>query len=222
VGSSVEFDEIEGMTLLGVRRFGLSRSSHVVKRATDVVVSALACIFLVPLFALIALAIRLDSPGPIFFRQMRVGRADACFEMLKFRSMIDGAEEMRAPLLPRNQSEGTFKLRQDPRVTRVGRFLRSTSLDELPQLINVLRGDMSLVGPRPLILEEDGFIEGHYRGRLEMAPGMTGPWQLLGPTRVPLQEMVKMDYLYGANWSLWADIKVLLRTVAHVLARRGM
>jgi exopolysaccharide biosynthesis polyprenyl glycosylphosphotransferase len=222
VGSSVEFDEIEGTTLLGVRRFGLSRSSTALKRATDVVISALACILLAPVFALIAVAIRLDSQGPILFRQTRVGRGDACFEMLKFRSMVDGAEDMRAPLLAHNQSEGMFKLRQDPRVTRVGRLLRATSLDELPQLINVLRGDMSLVGPRPLILEEDGFIEGHYRGRLDLAPGMTGPWQLLGPTRVPLQEMVKMDYLYGANWSLWADIKVMLRTVTHVVARRGM
>jgi exopolysaccharide biosynthesis polyprenyl glycosylphosphotransferase len=222
VGSSVEFDEVEGTPLLAVRRFGLSRSSKAVKRATDLAVSSLACIFLAPLFALIALAIRLDSPGPIFFRQTRVGRADACFEMLKFRSMVDGAETMRAPLLAQNESQGIFKLRGDPRVTRVGRFLRATSLDELPQLINVVRGDMSLVGPRPLILEEDGFIEGHYRGRLELAPGITGPWQLLGPTRVPLKEMVKMDYLYGANWSLWADIKVLLRTVAHVLGRRGM
>jgi exopolysaccharide biosynthesis polyprenyl glycosylphosphotransferase len=222
VGSSVEFDEVEGMTLLAVRRFGLSRSSKAIKRATDVVISALACIFLAPLFALIALAIRLDSPGPIFFRQTRVGRGDACFEMLKFRSMVVGAEDMRAPLLSLNESDGVFKLRQDPRVTRVGRLLRATSLDELPQLINVLRGDMSLVGPRPLILEEDGFIEGHYRGRLELAPGITGPWQLFGPTRVPLREMVKMDYLYGANWSLWADVKVLLRTIAYVLARRGM
>lgn len=222
VGSSVEFDEVEGMPLLAVRSFGLSRSSRAIKRATDVAISAVACIVLAPLFALIALAIRLDSPGPIFFRQTRVGRADACFEMLKFRSMVDGAENMRAPLLSRNESEGLFKLHQDPRVTRVGRFLRATSLDELPQLINVVRGDMSLVGPRPLILEEDGFIEGHYRGRLELAPGITGPWQLFGPTRVPLREMVKMDYLYGANWSLWADVKVLLRTVAHVVSRRGM
>jgi lipopolysaccharide/colanic/teichoic acid biosynthesis glycosyltransferase len=136
--------------------------------------------------------------------------------------MIDGADAQRALLEELSVSEGLFKIPRDPRVTRVGRMLRATSLDELPQLVNVLRGEMSLVGPRPLILEEDETIEGHYRGRLELAPGMTGPWQLLGPARVPLREMVNMDYLYGANWSLWTDIKVLLRTVGHVIQRRGM
>ena len=222
VGSSVEFDHFEGMTVLGVRRFGLSRSSRFLKRAMDLVLAAVGLVVTAPLFALIAVAIRFDSPGPIFFRQMRMGRGDACFEMLKFRSMVDGADAQRERLLAHNESDGLFKLRNDPRVTRVGRFLRSTHLDELPQLINVLRGEMSLVGPRPLILEEDGTIEGHYRGRLEMAPGITGPWQLLGPVRVPLREMLNMDYLYGANWSLWTDIKVLLRTLAHVLRRDGM
>jgi lipopolysaccharide/colanic/teichoic acid biosynthesis glycosyltransferase len=142
--------------------------------------------------------------------------------MVKFRSMFDGAEAQRAALQALNETDGVFKLSSDPRVTRVGRFLRSASLDELPQLLNVLRGDMSLVGPRPLIVDEDRLIEGQLRSRLSLAPGMTGPWQVLGPARPPLSEMVKTDYLYAANWSLWNDVKILLRTFAHVTARRGV
>ena len=115
-----------------------------------------------------------------------------------------------------------FKLSDDPRVTRVGRFLRRTSIDELPQLLNVLRGDMSLVGPRPLVVDEDRLVSGRHRDRLQFAPGMTGPWQVLGPKRPPLAEMVKTDYLYAANWSLWTDIKILVRTFSHVLALRGL
>ena len=110
----------------------------------------------------------------------------------------------------------------DPRVTRVGRFLRKTSLDELPQLFNVMAGEMSLVGPRPLVVDEDELVKGWDRRRLHLTPGMTGPWQILGPTRVPLTEMVGIDYLYGANWSLWLDIKILLRTLGHVLRRQGL
>ena len=156
------------------------------------------------------------------FAQLRVGRDGRPFRMIKFRSMIDGAEAQRAALETLNETDGIFKLTDDPRVTRVGRLLRRTSIDELPQLINVLRGDMSLVGPRPLVLDEDRLIEGRHRERLLFAPGMTGPWQVLGPRRPPLSEMVKTDYLYAANWSLWTDIKILLRTVAHVAAQRGL
>ncbi len=141
--------------------------------------------------------------------------------MVKFRTMIDGAEAQRAALDALNETDGLFKITDDPRVTRVGRFLRRTSIDELPQLINVLHGDMSLVGPRPLVLDEDRLIEGRHRDRLQFAPGMTGPWQVLGPNRPPLSEMVKTDYLYAANWSLWSDVKILLRTFSHVFARRG-
>jgi lipopolysaccharide/colanic/teichoic acid biosynthesis glycosyltransferase len=136
--------------------------------------------------------------------------------------MYDGADAFRDELATRNETSGLFKLTLDPRVTPVGRLLRSSSLDELPQLFNVLRGEMSLVGPRPLILEEDSKVLGWARRRLHLTPGMTGPWQVLGATRVPLQEMVKVDYLYIANWSLWGDIKALLRTFPHVLGRRGL
>jgi exopolysaccharide biosynthesis polyprenyl glycosylphosphotransferase len=222
VGSAVEFDSVGGVTVLGVRRPGLTRSSRAVKRGMDVVGSALGLLVLAPLGALIALAIKFESRGPVFFSQLRVGRDGRTFRMVKFRSMIDGAEAQRAALDALNETNGLFKLQADPRITSVGRFLRRTSIDELPQLINVLRGDMSLVGPRPLVVDEDRLVEGRHRERLQFAPGMTGPWQVLGPARPPLSEMVKTDYLYAANWSLWTDIKILLRTVGHVAAQRGL
>jgi exopolysaccharide biosynthesis polyprenyl glycosylphosphotransferase len=222
IGSAVDFDSVGGVTVLGVRRAGLGRSSFAVKRLMDVAGALAGIVLLAPLGALVALAIRLDSPGPVFFRQPRVGRSGRAFSMIKFRSMVDGADAQRAALLGRNETAGLFKLSADPRVTRVGRWLRRTSLDELPQLINVLRGEMSLVGPRPLVLDEDRLVEGRDRERLLLAPGMTGPWQVLGPERPPLPEMVKTDYLYAANWSLWTDLKIILRTVGHMLGRRGM
>jgi exopolysaccharide biosynthesis polyprenyl glycosylphosphotransferase len=222
VGSAVEFDTVGGVTVLGVRRPGLSRSSRAMKRAMDVLGAALGLLVLSPIGVVVAILIKLDSPGPVFFGQQRVGRDGRTFWMIKFRSMVDDAEAQRAALASMNETSGLFKLSEDPRVTRIGRILRRTSIDELPQLINVLRGDMSLVGPRPLIVDEDRLISGRHRDRLQFAPGMTGPWQVLGPTRPPLSEMVKTDYLYAANWSLWTDIKILIRTLSHVAARRGL
>ena len=221
VGSSVVFDDLNGVTVLGVRRFGLSRSSAAVKRTMDVVGAVLGLVVVAPVLALILAAIRLDSAGSPFFRQRRVGKDGQVFEMLKFRTMVEGAETLKADLLERNETEGLFKIAHDPRITRVGRLLRRASLDELPQLVNVLRGDMSLVGPRPLVLDEDALVEGWHRRRLHLTPGMTGPWQILGAGKVPLQEMVKIDYLYIANWSFWIDVKILLRTVVHMLRRSG-
>jgi exopolysaccharide biosynthesis polyprenyl glycosylphosphotransferase len=222
VGSAAEFDSVGGVTVLGLRRPGLSRSSALIKRTVDLAGALIGVITLSPLLAIAAIAIKLDSRGPVFFRQTRVGRDGRSFKMIKFRSMVDGAEAQRAALQSLNETDGIFKLSADPRVTSVGRFLRSTSFDELPQLFNVLRGDMSLVGPRPLVTEEDRLIEGHHRSRLRLAPGMTGPWQVLGPSRPPLSEMVKTDYLYAADWSLWTDVKILVRTFAHVGGRRGV
>jgi lipopolysaccharide/colanic/teichoic acid biosynthesis glycosyltransferase len=158
----------------------------------------------------------------VVFRQLRIGRDGRRFYMLKFRSMVATAEAQRPALEPFNENDGIFKMSRDPRVTRVGGLLRAHSLDELPQLVNVLRGEMSLVGPRPLVPEEDQRVLGRHRMRLKYAPGMTGPWQVLGPARPPLSEMVKLDYLYGANWSLWSDLKYILRTVCHVASRRGL
>jgi lipopolysaccharide/colanic/teichoic acid biosynthesis glycosyltransferase len=220
VGSAVAFDEVEGIAMLGVPHFGLSRSSRMLKRGFDLVVTTAGLVMISPLLATIALAIRLDSKGPIFFRQTRVGRKSRHFEMVKFRSMVADADARKDEMRSLNVAgPGLFKVTDDPRVTRVGRFLRSSSLDELPQLFNVLRNDMSLVGPRPLVVDEDAQVLGLDRSRLRLKPGMTGPWQLLG-SRVPLQEMVEIDYLYASEWSLWLDLKLLLQTVRHVV-RRG-
>ena len=223
VGSSVEFDDLHGVTVMGVRRFDLTRSSKAFKRAFDLFGASLGLLAVSPLLIVFAIAIKLDSRGPVFFRQLRVGRHGHRFHMLKFRTMVQDADAMKDSLRHRNEAkEGLFKIAEDPRVTRVGRLLRKSALDELPQLWNIVRGEMSLVGPRPLVVDEDRRIEGWHRRRLELMPGMTGPWQILGPARVPLREMVAIDYLYVANWSLWTDIKILLRTVPHVLGRRGL
>jgi lipopolysaccharide/colanic/teichoic acid biosynthesis glycosyltransferase len=223
MGSSVEFDEIDGAMVLGLRGYGLTRSSGILKRSLDLAGSAFGIVLIAPLLAMIAIAIKLDTRGPVFFRQRRMGRLNTPFDMLKFRTMVDGAESQKAALSGRNEAGGgLFKIEDDPRITRVGKFLRSTSLDELPQLFNVLRGDMALVGPRPLVIDEDARIDGWRRRRLLLTPGMTGLWQVFGSARIPMQEMVKIDYMYGANWSLWLDVKILLRTVPFVLGRRGL
>jgi len=223
VGTSVEVDDVDGISLLGMHRYGLGRSSRALKRAFDLSGSALLLIVLSPVLAAIAIAIKLDTPGPILFRQRRMGREGIPFEMFKFRTMVDGAEAQKAELASDNEAGGgLFKIKEDPRVTSVGRLLRRASLDELPQLRNVLQGEMALVGPRPLVLDEDSRIEGWQRTRLELLPGMTGPWQVFGSARIPLDEMVKIDYQYGAIWSLWLDMKILLRTVPFVLGRRGL
>jgi exopolysaccharide biosynthesis polyprenyl glycosylphosphotransferase len=223
VGSSVEFDDLHGVTVMGVRRFELTRSSAAVKRAFDILGASVVLVAVAPLMALIALAIKLDSRGPVFFRQLRVGQDGEHFRMFKLRTMVSDADELKESLRDLNEAqEGLFKIARDPRITRVGRVLRACALDELPQLFDVLRGQMSLVGPRPLVVDEDECVSGWYRRRLELMPGMTGPWQILGPARVPLQEMVAIDYLYVANWSLWGDIKIMLRTVPHVVGRRGL
>lgn len=222
VGSASTVDEIDGVWILGVRQFGLQRSSVLLKRAVDLLITSSALVLLGPLFLILMIAIKLDSRGPVFFKQPRIGQRGERFWMLKFRSMVPDAEARKSELRALNEAEGgLFKIERDPRVTRVGRVIRRTSLDELPQLINVLRGDMALVGPRPLVPDEDALIEGWQRRRLAVKPGMTGLWQIFGSARIPMHEMVKIDYIYGANWSLWLDLRILLRTVPYVLSRRG-
>ena len=172
------------------------------------------------MIAAIAVAVRIDSKGPVFFRQVRVGRDGRHFRIYKFRSMVIDAEQQKErPALP--QRGGRRDVQDQPRPARDPRRRSParTSLDELPQLFNVLRGEMSLVGPRPLVTDEDALVLGLDRSRLHLTPGMTGPWQILG-ARVPMNEMVGIDYLYVASWSLWLDLKLLLRTARHVL-RRG-
>jgi lipopolysaccharide/colanic/teichoic acid biosynthesis glycosyltransferase len=222
VGSSVVFDDLWGMTLLGVPRFGLTRSSQLLKRSFDLTVGGALLALLSPFLLVVAAIVRCDSKGPALFRQTRVGRNGRKFRIVKFRTMVDGADQMRDELRALNETSGVFKISRDPRVTRAGRWLRSTCIDELPQLLNVVRGEMSLVGPRPLVVDEDELVTGFDRRRLILTPGMTGQWQILAAARVPLSEMVKLDYLYVANWSLWSDLKILVRTAAVVFGRRGV
>jgi exopolysaccharide biosynthesis polyprenyl glycosylphosphotransferase len=221
LGPSVEVDDVQGVTVLGINPSVLSRSSRMAKRALDVVGAGLLSILALPVLMVLALAIKLDSPGPVFFRQERIGRGGARFRLLKLRTMVLDAEARRAELLAQSKDPGWLHLKHDPRVTRVGRLLRLASLDELPQLWNVLRGDMSLVGPRPLVAEEDRMVDDWARGRLDLTPGITGLWQVLGRTSIPFEEMVKLDYLYVTNWSLWGDIRLILRTLPVVLKRDG-
>ena len=218
VGSSVEFDDVEGIPLLSLRRGRLGRSSQLVKRALDLTVSGAGLVALAPAIAVVLVAIKLESRGPVLFRQRRIGREGRPFEMVKFRTMVQGAESLRNEVGHLNEAEGLFKIANDPRMTRVGRVLRRMSLDEIPQLWKVVRGDMSLVGPRPLVAEEDSRIQGWHRRRLQLTPGMTGHWQILGSARIPLDDMMKIDYLYVTNWSIWSDVKILLRTVPYVLS----
>jgi exopolysaccharide biosynthesis polyprenyl glycosylphosphotransferase len=222
VGSSAHVDDVEGMPLLSTRSVGLTRSSRTLKRTLDLVGSTVALTVLSPLLAIIAVAIKLDSNGPVFFRQRRIGRDGTSFEMLKFRSMVRDADQQKGSLRHLNETEGLFKIAGDPRITRVGKWLRRTSLDELPQLLQVVRGEMSLVGPRPLVGDEDIHIEGWRRRRLQLTPGMTGQWQVLGSSRIPLDEMARIDYLYVSNWSIWLDLKILLRTIPHMFGARGL
>jgi exopolysaccharide biosynthesis polyprenyl glycosylphosphotransferase len=226
VGARLDLHEMEGMPLLTLPRPGLGRWALRLKRALDLAFATGALVLFAPLLIACALAIRLDSPGPILFRQRRIGKDDRPFEVFKFRSMYIDADARKDEVARLNfhggsNDSGMFKIREDPRVTRVGRILRRYSLDELPQLFNILRGEMSLVGPRPLIENEDRQVEGRLRRRLDLTPGLTGLWQAHGRSDIPFEEMVNLDYLYVTNWSLWGDIKLLMRTLPVVTRGRG-
>jgi exopolysaccharide biosynthesis polyprenyl glycosylphosphotransferase len=226
VGPGVEIHTVEGLPLLGLPPLRLSRSSRLLKRTTDLALTIPALVVLTPVFALLALMIKIDSPGPVFFRQVRVGAAGRTFRIFKFRSMYADADERKHEFahLNRHLAPGgdprMFKILDDPRVTRVGRLLRRSSLDELPQLLNVLSGEMSLVGPRPLILDEDQHVERWARHRLDLKPGVTGPWQVLGRSDIPFAEMVRLDYLYVTRWSLMGDLRLMALTIP-ALCRRA-
>jgi lipopolysaccharide/colanic/teichoic acid biosynthesis glycosyltransferase len=191
------------------------------KRAFDIVVAALLLVLLAPVLLVAAVAIVLDSRGPVFYRQQRIGRDGVPFRMLKLRSMVTGADAMVADLADRNESDGLlFKIANDPRVTRVGAVIRRLSIDEVPQLVNVLRGEMSIVGPRPLPVSVDAFGE-HDRRRLAARPGITGPWQTAGRSRLGYADMVALDLAYLRECSLAADLRILVRTVPAVLRGAG-
>jgi exopolysaccharide biosynthesis polyprenyl glycosylphosphotransferase len=192
------------------------------KRACDLVLGTLALLALSPVMLAIALLIKLDSPGPIFYGQERVGKDGIRFRMLKFRSMRQDADRLLEQLRAQNEASGPlFKMKHDPRVTKIGRILRRTSLDELPQLFNVLRGQMSLVGPRPPVPSEVAQYEDWQLGRLRAVPGMTGLWQVSGRSDVPFHDMVRLDLHYIRNWSLWLDLEIILRTIPAVVGNRG-
>jgi exopolysaccharide biosynthesis polyprenyl glycosylphosphotransferase len=221
MGSSVVVDDVEGMTLVGINPPVLGRSSRALKRAMDITGAGLLLVLTAVPCLIIAVAIRLDSRGPVLFRQRRVGEHGRPFRIAKFRTMEVGAEARQDELRAQSTDPGWLLIAADPRVTRVGAFLRRTSLDELPQILNVLKGEMSLVGPRPLIESEDSQLSGWRRGRVDLRPGLTGLWQILGRTEIPFEEMVKLDYLYVTNWSLWNDVRVMLRTIPVVLFGKG-
>ncbi|XHU83810.1 sugar transferase [Peribacillus muralis] len=185
------------------------------KRIIDIIGSLLGIIFLSPLFILVAILIKIEDPkGPVFFKQVRVGKAETEFHMYKFRSMVSDAEERLKDLLALNEVSGAmFKMKDDPRITRIGKFIRKTSIDELPQLWNVLKGDMSLVGPRPPLLREVEEYTSYDKQRLLVTPGCTGLWQVSGRSNVGFEEMVKLDLIYIDNRNLFFDLKIILKTV---------
>jgi exopolysaccharide biosynthesis polyprenyl glycosylphosphotransferase len=211
-----------GAPLFELRPPVLTGAEWAVKRAFDIVVSTLVLLFALPLWALIALAVKLDSRGPIFFVDRRIGVGEREFGMLKFRTMVAEAAALQPELEEANEAEGAlFKIREDPRVTRVGRFLRRFSLDEIPQIVNVLKGEMSIVGPRPLPLRDYRLLEDWHRARYAVLPGMTGLWQISGRSGLTFDDLVRLDFTYLENWSIWLDITIIARTIPAVIGRRG-
>jgi exopolysaccharide biosynthesis polyprenyl glycosylphosphotransferase len=225
IGSRMQVHDVEGLPLVGLRVPRLSHSSRLLKRSLDLALSIALLVIFAPLLAFATLRIKLESPGPALFWQERMGAGGRRFRIVKFRTMYADAEERKAELehLNKHTEDGPtmFKIPGDPRITPFGQFLRRWSIDELPQLWNVLRGEMSLVGPRPLILAEDENVVGAGRQRLRLTPGVTGLWQVLGRSDIPFREMITLDYLYVTNWSLWGDVKLLARTIPRVLQKTG-
>ena len=212
----------QGMPLFELRPPVLTGWDWAVKRAFDLGVSAIVVVVFLPLWLLIALAIKLDSRGPVFFVDRRVGVGEREFGMLKFRTMVADAAALQPSLEEANEAEGAlFKIRDDPRVTRVGRVLRRLSLDEMPQLLNVLRGEMSLVGPRPLPLRDHALLEDWHHARYAVLPGMTGLWQISGRSGLTFDDLVRLDFTYLENWSIWLDVTILARTIPAVIKGRG-
>jgi exopolysaccharide biosynthesis polyprenyl glycosylphosphotransferase len=220
-GPRVHIRPIEGLPLLHVEEPKLSGMAWLAKNMLDRVAAFLGLLVLVPVFFTVSMAIKLTDRGPAFFRQLRVGHEGRTFRVWKFRTMYVDAEERKSKLMAENEGDGMlFKIKDDPRITPVGRFLRATSLDELPQLINVLKGEMSLVGPRPLPADDGDYL-GDVRRRLLVRPGMTGLWQVSGRSDLSWDEAVRLDLYYVDNWSLAYDLSILWRTIGVVVARKG-
>ena len=212
----------QGVPLFELRPPVFVGAQWAIKRAFDLIVSALVIVVGLPLWLAIAAAIKLTSQGPVFYRDPRIGLGEETFGMIKFRTMVAGAADQQAELEPENEAEGAlFKIRDDPRVTPVGRLLRRFSLDELPNMLNVVRGQMSLVGPRPLPLRDHALLEDWHRKRSNVLPGMTGLWQISGRSDLSFDDLVRLDFFYLENWSIWLDISILAKTVPAVIGSRG-
>jgi exopolysaccharide biosynthesis polyprenyl glycosylphosphotransferase len=222
LATQVAIQSVGGLMALTVNAVRLTRTQAIAKRAFDTLVSSIGLLLLAPLFLVIAVAVKLNSPGPVFFRQQRLGLQRRPFTLLKFRTMVADAELLLADLLTHNEADGPlFKLRHDPRITRVGRWLRRYSLDELPQLWNVLRGEMSLVGPRPPLPSEVAAYEDWQLDRLEVRPGITGLWQVSGRSDLSFDEYVRLDLFYIENWSLAYDLFMVIKTIPMLLKAKG-
>jgi exopolysaccharide biosynthesis polyprenyl glycosylphosphotransferase len=220
--SRMAITEMAGIPMIGVKNVRISAVALLLKRVVDVAFATCVLVFAAPLMGLVALVIKLDSPGPTLFRQERVGKGGKPFTLYKFRSMGVGAEDQKELLRNLNEADGPlFKIKEDPRVTRLGRWLRRLSLDELPQFYNVLRGDMSLIGPRPPLPEEVAQYQPWHMRRLEIAPGITGLWQVSGRSELPFDEMALLDIYYIEQWTPALDVKILLRTIPTVLFGDG-
>jgi exopolysaccharide biosynthesis polyprenyl glycosylphosphotransferase len=222
--SRIDVDAIEGVPLIGIKRSLKNSWQYRVKRVIDFVGALVILVVSTPIWLLIALAIKLDSPGPVLLRQTRLGYRGQPFECYKFRSMFVNADQMLDRLRvvqPPADQRGKFKMRDDPRRTRVGKIIRMASMDELPQILNVIKGDMSLIGPRPPLPSEYERYEDWEKARLELPPGMTGLWQVRGRSDIDFNEMVLMDLYYIENWSLRLDFQIMLQTIPAVLSRRG-
>jgi exopolysaccharide biosynthesis polyprenyl glycosylphosphotransferase len=218
----MQIDEIAGVPMIGLKEVGISGFGQFIKRSIDVVLAVLALVIGAPLMGLIAVMIKLDSPGPVIFAQERVGKMGRRFMVFKFRSMVEDAETKRAELEALNEADGPlFKIKEDPRTTWLGRRLRRLSLDELPQFYNVLRGEMSLIGPRPAIPAEVKQYQEWQKRRLEVSPGMTGLWQVSGRSELTFDEMTLLDIYYIENWTPALDAKIFLQTIPRVIFGNG-
>jgi exopolysaccharide biosynthesis polyprenyl glycosylphosphotransferase len=217
----VDVNHVEGTGFLSYHPPVLSRSSMIIKRGMDLMVAVPLLVVLAIPMAIIALAIKLGDGGDVLFSQTRVGKDGERFQLLKFRTMVPDADAMVPELMAKSLDPDWLVMKEDPRITPIGRFLRRSSVDELPQLWNVVRGDMSLVGPRPLPVRDDAEVRGWGRHRLDCVPGITGWWQVLGRNNIPFREMVEIDYAYVTSWSFWGDFKLLVRTIPVVIGRRG-
>jgi exopolysaccharide biosynthesis polyprenyl glycosylphosphotransferase len=217
-----EAEELHGLTLTHLPTASLAASERVMKRFMDITLASCALLLVAPLLLMTAVAIKLDSRGPVFFRQERMGRAEKPFRIFKFRSMTADAWQQRDRVAELNEVDGPlFKMEKDPRITRVGAFIRRTSIDELPQLINVVRGEMSLVGPRPLPTEESDRIDGAALARLDVKPGITGLWQVCGRSDLTYEDLQHLDSVYVRSWSLRWDLRIMAQTPKAVLGRNG-